>query len=177
MAVFLRTKDEGRRTRSLPFRVPRPKFYKNRWLLIFLPVLFWSIPAFSVEPFFVTIDKVELKKADGEWFTVIEPDRKINLASEEAIVSFFNNGRIPPGDYSNVRVSLTRWKEGAKRVFLERKTDYAQMIAVKNGSFVNVSFNFKKTVFGYFSEVIEKVDLIVDDQERIDGSDTIKIWS
>lgn len=58
--------------------------------------------------FVVTLKKVELKNNTGQWITVIEPDRRIDLVNEEASVSFFNNGgRVPPGNYINYRITLS----------------------------------------------------------------------
>ena len=51
---------------------------------------------------------MELKRADGSWTAVAEPDHPVDLAAEEAGLSFFNNqGRVPEGGYVNFRVTLS----------------------------------------------------------------------
>lgn len=135
--------------------------------------------SFAAESFFITIQKVELKNASGEWVDVIEPDRRLDLTIDEPTVSFFNNGRIAPGDYSNVRVSLISEEDGLKKVFLERNEDYEPALSVLRSSFVNVSFEFDpaQTPMRLASETIKEVRLTVDSQERLDAGDSIKIWS
>lgn len=131
------------------------------------------------EPFFVTIQKVELKNASGRWVEVIEPDRRVDLTTEEPTVSFFNNGRIAPDDYLNVRVSLLSGEGVQKKVFLERQTDYIPALSVRKGSFVSVSFEYDPAAkpMRLASETVRQVSLTVDDQVRLDPGEYIKIWS
>lgn len=133
----------------------------------------------ALEPFFVTIEKVELKSSSGEWVDVIEPDRRLDLTVDEPTVSFFNNGRIAPGGYSNVRVSLISEEGTRKKLFLERKIDYSPSLVVRNGSFVNVFFRFdlERLPMRLASDTIKEVNLTVDQEERHDNGDSIKIWS
>jgi hypothetical protein len=123
----------------------------------------------------ITLDQVELKNAKGEWVSVVRPDKIVDLSKEEPAVRFFNNGRIPAGAYSNVRVHFT---ENGKRWTLERAADYEPALPIKKGTFVGVSFAFEppspETVSG---DAIKEVTLTVDQQQRVDGSDNIKIWS
>ena len=140
-------------------------------------MLFLAEPVSAAQSFFVTVDKVELKGAGGKWVSVIEPDRKVDLMQEEATISFFNNGRVPPDDYSNVRVSLTgeNYKD---KFFLERKEDFEKAVAIKKGSFVNVSFEFDFSKAHEISQqTVKQIHLTVDEEERIDGGDNIKVWS
>lgn len=56
----------------------------------------------------VVLKKLELKNNTGQWVTVVEPDRPVNLAEEEARVSFFNTaGRVPEGHYINFRLTFS----------------------------------------------------------------------
>lgn len=67
-------------------------------------------PASAAEPleYTVTLKKFELKNNTGQWIAVIEPDRQVDLAQEEAKVSFFNtSGRVPDGNYINFRITLS----------------------------------------------------------------------
>ncbi len=128
-------------------------------------------PSTATEPFFVTIEKVELKNTTGEWVTVIEPDKKVDLSQGEAAVSFFNNGRVHPGKYINVRVRLDKG-------LVSRAADYSPPLDIKKGSFVNVSFEFdlnNKEERKLVAENFKQIQLTVDDDERLDGADKIKI--
>ena len=124
---------------------------------------------------FITLDQVELKNAEGQWVTVIRPDRKIDLSQEEPAVRFFNNGRIPAGSYSNVRVHFT--PEDQKQLILERLSDYEPALPVKKGTFIGISFAFDWQAPALSEKTIKEVKLTVDQDERIDGSDKIKLWS
>ena len=128
--------------------------------------------------FFITIDSVELKNEAGDWITVIRPDKRLDLASEEPAVRFFNNGRIPPGDYANVRVHFTAEEEPTRKMTLERKSDYSPPVSIGPGTFVGVSFAFDWKDGGRVSEqTLREVRLVTDNEERVDGSDRIKLWS
>lgn len=140
--------------------------------------LFFSASAQAAGPVFITIEKVELKSADGPWLTVIRPDRRVDLTQEEPAVRFFNNGRVVPGAYTNVRVSFGAESPARKRMFLERGADYSPPVAVKKGSFVGVTFSFDWEKPGGLSrENLREVRLVVDEDERVDRSDTIRLWS
>ena len=121
--------------------------------------------------FFITIEKVELKNSSGEWVTVIRPDKRVDLAQEEPAVRFFNNGRILPDDYVNVRVTLNDVGAGTRiaRTTLERATDYQPPVSIKKGTFVGVSFLFDWEVSRRISQdTIKQVKLVVDQDERVD---------
>jgi len=67
--------------------------------------------------FIITIQSVQLKNNTGQWITVIEPDRRVDLVDEEASISFFNNtGRVPPGNYINYRIVLSETVTFAGRI-------------------------------------------------------------
>ncbi len=76
-------------------------------------LLLWTLacaPVHAAEPleYTVTLKKFELKNNTGQWITVIEPDRPVDLAQEEAKVSLFNtSGRVPDGNYINFRITLS----------------------------------------------------------------------
>ncbi len=54
-----------------------------------------------------TVKRVDLKNDQGEWITVIEPDKAIDIENDPLSISFFNSGRIPAGNYENFRVVLS----------------------------------------------------------------------
>jgi hypothetical protein len=140
--------------------------------------LFCMNTAFCAGSFFITIEKVELKSARGEWLTVIEPDRRLDLAEEEPRVTFFNNGRIPAGDYTNVRLALMAEEASTKKVTLERKTDYDPPLSIKKGAFVNVSFALDlERASRVSADTVRRVNVTVDQDERVDGGDNINVWS
>ena len=128
----------------------------------------------GAEPYFITIQKLELKKTGGDWVTVIEPDHRVDLMSTEAVVTFFNNGRVPAADFDNFRVLFD--DHGAARA-ISRKKDYDVPVRVKKGSFIRVSFvlDFESGADG--SPVrpsrVRELDLTVDDLERADKGDTL----
>jgi len=93
-------------------------------------------------------------------------------------VRFFNNGRIPSGEYSNVRVHFTAEEEARKAMTLERAEDYAPPLQVKKGSFIGVTFSFDwKDGVRVSEQAIKEVKLITDQDERIDPGEKIKLWS
>lgn len=138
--------------------------------ICFLSTVRCPLSAEASDPFFVTIQKVELKNAAGEWVTVIEPDKKVDLAQDEPSVSFFNNGRVEPGRYVNVRVRLDRG-------VLVRSEDYEAPLSIKKGSFVNVmfGFDFTKQAKDLSQDNFKQIHVTVDEDERTDGGDKITI--
>lgn len=55
----------------------------------------------------VTIRSLELKDSRGQWVTILEPDRMVDLVKERPQISYYNNeGRIPAGRYVNFRLKL-----------------------------------------------------------------------
>lgn len=56
----------------------------------------------------VTVKKVQLKKSGGDWITLGEPNRELDLMGEEAsILSWKNDGTLPEGEYTNVKITLS----------------------------------------------------------------------
>jgi hypothetical protein len=43
----------------------------------------------------------------GEWVKVIEPDKAVDLFSEQGKITFFNRGRIQPGEYINFKLLIS----------------------------------------------------------------------
>lgn len=140
-------------------------------------VLFFGL-AQAAEPFFITLDQVELKNSESQWITVIRPDRRLDLAKEDPAIRFFNNGRIPSGEYTNVRVHFTAEEDGKKAMTLERAEDYSPALTVKKGTFIGVAFSLDGSPAERLSaRTVKEVRLIADQDERIDGGDRIKLWS
>ena len=142
-----------------------------------------SVAAQNVSSYIITIQSVQLLAADGRWVTVIEPDRQVDLLKEEPSVSFFNNGRVEPGEYMNVKIVLSgRVKEvdssGVSRYTelrgsLDRveifKTDcFEKPLVIKKGSFAGVWFTFDKIPPSGISEVALAVDQT---QTRVSGNE------
>ncbi len=115
----------------------------------------------------VYLKSVQLKKSSGEWITVIDPDKAVDLTKEEAGISFFNNqGRVPEGSYVNFGIILSErvrfsGRDGAHstqgvvtaRLDLNRdpssdeatltaREDFSPPIAVKKGDFLSVWFHW-----------------------------------
>ena len=141
--------------------------HPNFFHFTFLILLLVAGSATAGESYFITIQKLELKKDTGEWVNIIEPDHKVDLVSTEAVVSFFNNGRVPPGRFNNFKITFE--DHGLVRQ-LSRKQDVTAPFTVKNGSFVNVSFMLdleKKR------GRVKELRLVVDDDVRVDSDDAI----
>ena len=92
----------------------------------------------------LTIKSVQLKDSAGQWFTVIEPDHQVDLATQEPGLSFFNEGRVPAGDYVNVKIAVTglRPEDGARQSTLAAAKDFAAPLAVRKNSFIGIWFKF-----------------------------------
>lgn len=90
---------------------PRGRTPARTAAILLLPALLaWTGEGRAGTPleYTVTLKKFELKNNTGQWLTVIEPDRSVNLAEEEARISFFNTaGRVPDGNYINFRITLS----------------------------------------------------------------------
>ncbi len=119
------------------------------------------------EPYYVTVQKLELKTEAGEWIDIIEPDHKVDLNETDASVSFFNNGRVPPGDFKNFRLSFE--DRGVDRQ-MSRREDFATPFTVKKGSFVNVVFDIDTQ-----NQNVKGTHLTVDAQEFVDPGYNIEV--
>ena len=127
--------------------------------------------ALAFEPYFITIQKLELKTKDAGWVTVVEPDHKVDLMSTEASASFFNDGRVPPGDYENFRVFLDDY--GTTRT-ITRTVNYSPPVPVKKGSFISVWFILKFELTADGKPVrpsgVRELRLTVDDVLHVDDN-------
>ena len=149
----------------------------------FLAILFagsTQFPIFAAEnnfsalkgfsgPYVITIKGVYLRNKAGEWVKIIEPDRKVDLSREEAVITFFNNaGRVPAGSYKNFRVEF--FGEDLKEIHqLYAKNDFEQGILVKKGSFIHVDFDLR--LEGKI--LVEKAKISVDEETRELLSDSL----
>lgn len=121
----------------------------------------------------ITIQSVQLKNLEGQWVTIIEPDKVVDLETTEPGVSFFNNGRVPAGDYVNFRLVF---QENATKIIKEitGKADFGPTVNVQTGSFIGVWFKYQLP-----SEEISSVSIYVDQTERaiLSGGITVNIIS
>lgn len=65
----------------------------------------------NAQAYWVTVQEVLLKKANGEWITIASPNQQINIASATAGAdagSFMANNKIPSGSYVNFKVRLSK---------------------------------------------------------------------
>jgi hypothetical protein len=120
----------------------------------------------SAEPYFITLDKLELKKDSGEWLDIIEPNHPVDLMNMEATISFFNNGRVPAGAFKNFRITFEDHGQ-KKKIF--RKEDLNTLFEVKQGSFVNISFQLDLG-----SKKVKETRLAVDQQAFVDFGDSME---
>ena len=92
----------------------------------------------------ITIENVELMNSTGAWVSVIRPDKRVDLLSTEAAISFFNNtGRVPAGSYENFRIEFFR--PDGQKVRLGAVNKIANPLQVKKGSFIRVWFDLEVT--------------------------------
>ena len=137
--------------------------------LLAMTMVFHSV-VFASEPYYITLQKLELKSAGAEWVDIIEPDHKVDLLSAEPSISFFNNGRVPGGAYDNYRVTF---EDHGTVKQLSRKTDFEKPVVIKKGTFVNITFTFE------WEEErprgIQEALLIAEGDERLDTGDIMEI--
>jgi len=164
--------------------------------LVFSGVAFADSPSECI----ITIKSVELKKSSGEWLTVIEPDHRVDLVSQEPVVSFFNNGRrVPPANYKNFKITLLRTIKGKDldqvdftydaphgEIMIYGKTDFLKPLKVSTRSFVSVWFvlDLSDTMHTSDSSAVfvppknvKSATITVDDERIVIPSDDIRIDS
>ena len=138
-----------------------------RLFLIFLAMICgFSNAAFAADKpsgCVITIKSVQLEKALGEWVTVIEPDHVVDLAIQEATVSFFNNGRrVPPGDYRNFKIIFDNHDTGEK-IEIRGLGNFSEPLKVEARSFIRVAFELNLAGTLRDSRV-ENATVVVDDR-------------
>ena len=132
--------------------------------------------AHTAEPYFITLQKLELRTRDAQWVTIVEPDHQVDLMSADASVTFFNNGRVPEGDYDNFRLTF---QDHATTREITRKLNYNMPLPVHKGSFIRVWFvlDFERDA----NEIpvrprnVKELRLTVDDIIRIDDGRTLEL--
>ena len=146
----------------------------------------------------VTIKSVQLQKESGEWITVIEPDRRVDLVNQEPTVSFFNNGRrVPPGNYNNFKIFLLRtikakddkgidviYEAPHEEIVIDGNRNFLESAQVKRQSFVSVWFelNLSGLIDHSDSEVsfspphtVKQAVVTVDDKQIVIPGENIRI--
>lgn len=142
-------------------------------ILLFLAASFAAAPLHA-EPV-VHLRKFELKNDAGAWVSVIEPDRLVDLAEEQAKVSFFNTtGRVPEGRYVNFRLTLADDTRTNAVFSVTRAADFAEPLAIRKGSFL---FADVEPVLETPVRRITEARLTVDERELAMGPEEIRIES
>lgn len=85
---------------------------KNTFLAVLAALLcvVYGTPALAegdATRFIITVLKVELKDASGNWVKIAEPNKAANLLADDPLLQMTNNGSIPPGTYVNFRITLS----------------------------------------------------------------------
>lgn len=109
----------------------------------------------------ITIQSVSLADESGQWKTVIEPDKLVDLDREEPGLSFFNNGRVEPGKYLNFELTFVRANEGVPKRITSRQI-LSTPLEVKRGSFIGVWFWLSEPKLS-----VEKLELTVDESTKV----------
>ncbi|OIO37150.1 MAG: hypothetical protein AUJ72_05030 [Candidatus Omnitrophica bacterium CG1_02_46_14] len=144
----------------------------------------------------ITIKSVWLQKNSGEWAAIIEPDRLADLATEEPVISFFNDGRrVIPGNYRNFKITLLRtikltdgngthflYEAPYDEILIYGKGDLKEFLKVKARSFVSVWFEWdlSGTVVYQDSKVsflppkkIKQITIVVDDHKVVISGENV----
>lgn len=120
----------------------------------------------------ITIHAVRIMNTAGVWMTVIEPDKVVDLYQALPSISFFNNGRVPPGAYSNFDISYTDSKKSEGRIKLTANQDF-EPLWVKQSSFINVNFKLGLERPGN----VHQIEINVDESSRTIPSAMIAVSS
>ena len=143
--------------------------------LISLLILFSSAAAHA-EPYYITLQKLELRTRDAEWVTIVEPDHKVDLMTADASITFFNNGRVPEADYDNFRLTF---RDSSTTHEITRKLNYNMPLPVHKGSFIRVWFVLDFERDANKSPVrpsgVKELRLTVDDIIRIDNGNALEL--
>lgn len=144
-----------------------------RAAVLALAILFSSTPAFAA---IITVDSFALKNTAGEWVTVIEPDLRVDTERVEPAITFLNSaGRVPPGDYVNLKVAVSPVPRELEAKAFTRRSDFERPFTVKKGSFIRVRFDWdsEKTP----PESVREVSILVDQEEKTILGEEIALWS
>ncbi len=125
-----------------------------------------AVPAGSV----ITIKSVELKNDKGQWLTIIEPDKQVDITKEESGLSFFNNNRVPPGNYVNFRIVVFE-RSPKETMEVHGIKDFMPSLEVKRGSFIGVWFQFDLRLLP--AKEIRQVTVTLDEKTVVYSGDEI----
>ena len=162
----------------------------SAFLFCFLAAILWvdlSAAADSPARCVITIKSVQLQKDSGEWLTVIEPDRQVDLVSQEPVVSFFNDGhRVAPGRYRNFKITQLKtinltdkngipflYEAPTDEILISGKNDLEEFLEVKAKSFVSVLFELDLSFLPPKS--IKQVTIAVDTQKAVISGKNIEM--
>lgn len=131
--------------------------------ILLIPALLGSREALakSPGPRSITIQSVSLADELGQWKTIIEPDKLVDLDKDDPGLSFFNNGRVEPGRYLNFELIFVRTNEGIPKRVTSRQA-LSTPLEVKRGSFIGVWFWLSKPELS-----LEKLELTVDESTKV----------
>ncbi len=90
------------------------------------------------------VDEIALQNSLGVWEVIAHPDHPMDVASQEFGVSFFNQGRVPSGEYRNARLvasPLGDHTNPIRRLRMALKQDLAKPFTVRKNSFISVWFH------------------------------------
>ena len=79
-------------------------------LLLLIFFLSCPLPSYAVgtaTKCLVTVKKILLKNSEGNWFTLLNEDRKLDLSQENPSVEVINKKIIPPGEYLNCKIVIS----------------------------------------------------------------------
>ena len=166
-----------------------------RLVLVFVSMLVFSQDLYAAgdpSECVITIETVALKNGEGKWVTVANPDHEVDLVTQEAGLSFFNNGRVPAGRYVNFRILISKrfkvldsksspvqahFEDGEEGSSIEIRgaKDFEESFLVNRSSFIGVWFKIdlhgtiqKRGSSVYFAppHKIEEVTVTIDEHTR-----------
>ena len=141
-----------------------------------------SSPAFAGDPTFceTVLKKILLKNIGGEWVAIFEENQPLNLFSHEPLVEIKNDGKIPSGKYTNVKIVISETftvsgsdsgnftKEGGEAVL----SGSAPRASKLPGEFI--AFEERSPTWSQDSEGRMKIHLDLDYRDR---DDVIEIYA
>ena len=152
---------------------------------IFLIVAFGfqSTPALAkgdLTQLLATVKKIELKNAAGDWFILEQGSRVFNFTQNEPLLKITNDGKIPAGIYTNIRVTL-----GEKMQFSgsdgENKTKAGGEVVYAGSAAKYSDFPFEdlldfKEVSPSWTKDAEGLSTITFDLDFRDRDDTMEVY-
>ena len=162
--------------------------FKIRILIAVLAGLACSAPAWAVvgeiKDYFVTLKSIQLKNQAGDWVTIDNKEREIDMSkTDEPLIYFINKGKVPPGLYTNFKITIgetvrfsgelngNKTKEGGKVVFAAAASKLSDV------GFPGEFLGFEEVAPSWTKDGPEGIVSVHFDLDYRDRDDIIEIYS